>query len=57
LSNVDFCTIILQPDFVVNDIKVKNSAIDPPFVFPTHIDDLVMISLQVKVTLRVDRGC
>jgi hypothetical protein len=53
-GNIDFSAIILYPNFLVDNVKVENTAIDTPLIFPTDIDNLVMISLSVKVTLGVD---
>jgi hypothetical protein len=54
LGDVDFGAIVLEPDFLVDDVEVEDAAIDAPIVFPADVDDLVVVALGVKVALGVD---
>ena len=43
IGYANFCTVLLNPNFAIDNVKVKNNAIDSFGVAPTHIDELIMV--------------
>ena len=43
-----FSPIVLNPDFAVFDVEVKDAAVDTTFVGPADMDNLVMVALGVE---------
>lgn len=47
-GKVNFGAVILKPDFFIFYIKMNNAAIDTMIVFPTNVNNLIVIPFSIK---------